>query len=401
MKTGNKFHFWELVLADIRYRVFQYAMVFFIVFAGCFALSAGTALSGSMRQGAASLKERVGADIIIVPKGYGEISENALLEGEPCTLTMRSGYADAVRGLPGVTEVSTRLYFSTLEGASCCAGKTQLIVADLEHDFLLKSMMENVNIDLGKNECLVGSGYLMRPGDKIMYYGRMLLTKGVLPETGTGYDNSCFISRETAIDIMNNPNYAGMFKDFNEDSVSMIFLNTENTEQTLKDLENMFGQGSGIEWFSFHGHLDAVDQSVDGMTWAIRFFEIVLSIVCALSLFCLFSVFTAGREHEAGGLLILGLPYRKIFGILFAENAAVIAAASLLSTAAYYLLITQFKPALELALHVPLLAPGPAGAVVSFLGLTAFFLGIMFAAMGLVFFDMARRPAAELVKAGD
>ena len=400
MMRADKFHSWELVWANIKYRRFQHLVIFLIVFAGCFALSIGSVLNRSMASGAGSLKERVGADIIVAPKGYGDISENALLDGEPCTLTMSAWFEDLIRELPGVTDVSSRLYFATMEGASCCAGKTQLIVADLEHDFLLRSLTDG--IELGKNELLAGSGHLLKPGDTILYFNREFTVKAVLPETGTGYDESCFISKETAKEITQDPMYVDILFGIDpEENTSMIFLNTADTAQTMKDLEELFLQYPGIEWFSFHDYMDDVDRNVDDGVTIVAIFETILLLVCLLSLFCLFAVFLGGRRHEIGSLRLLHMRGWKIFLLLFAESAAVTIFGAACGSVLCYVLAGQFKALAASVLTVPLLYPDISECATAFLKTGGVFMAAVFAALLAVFCDLMRRPASDLLKGGD
>lgn len=181
----------------------------------------------------------------------------------------------------------------------------------------------------------------------------------------------------------------------------MIFLNTEDTAQTMKDLEELFLQYPGIERFSFHDYMDDVDRSVDDGVMIVAVFETILLFVCLLSLFCLFAVFLGGRRHEIGSLRLLHMRGWKIFLLLFAESAAVTVFGAACGSVLCYIMAGQFKALAASVLTVPLLYPDISECVTVFLETSGIFMAAVFAALLAVFCDLMRRPASDLLKGGD
>ena len=396
---AKKFKIGDLVRANVKHRRFQYCMVSLVVFVVCFAMTGGLLLTISMNTGIESLKQRIGADIIIVPQGSTRVSESALYGGEPCTVTMDSAFVDEVKGFPGVTEVASRLYFATLSGVSCCSSETQLIVTDLQHDFLLKSLTNAVSLE--KRDILVGSEYYVKVGDSIKYYNRDFTVKGILPPTGTGYDTSCFITHEDAEDIMSDPEYADVFQGKDaKSSISMIFLNTEDTDKTLSHLEENYEDGD-IEWFSFHSQIDDFARGIEDARVIITFFEVMLCAICLIALSCLLSVFIYNRKHEIGNLRLLQFSWSKIFSILFREGFRVVVPAAVTGFLGYNVVSIAFSAVIASLFSVPILPLTFFGVLVVLSGIIAFLVFALAVATGVAFLGIKRMPLVELVKGGD
>ena len=107
------------------------------------ALSAGVLfatllLSSSLEQGIKGFQNRLGADLMIVPQGNENKFENVLLTGEPNYFYMDRNIEDTVRGVQGVSQVSSQFYLTSLS-ESCCDFSVQLIGFDPQSDFIIQN----------------------------------------------------------------------------------------------------------------------------------------------------------------------------------------------------------------------------------------------------------------------
>lgn len=395
----KKFRIHTLIFANIKFRSFQYSMAFFIISIMSFAISAGMMMSASMRNGILSLRDKIGADIIIIPEGSGNISEDALFNGTPCTVTMDSSLVEEIKALPSVTEVSARLYLATLPGGSCCSSETQLIATDLKNDFLLKSWVGDIG--LSKDEILLGSNYGLKAGSSIKYFGRDFKIKKVLDETGAGYDSSCFISMDAADEIMKDPAYAYIFGDNDAaNSVSMIFLRTSDMDETIYCLD-MFYPDSGISRFSFNSKLGDMENGIHDTEVFIIFFGAVICTLCALSLFALFSIFIYQRKHEIANMRLIGFAWHKVFFIYFSEGAAVSFAGACSGFLFYSLVSSSFKTAISKILHSPVIMPGLTINIKTFFTVSVIAVASLAVSIIIAFLKIAGMPLADLMKGGD
>ena len=191
----------RLAVSNLAGSSFRSWLVFF-----CAALMAGFVVSGTLviRGADNSLRlalQRLGADIIIVPKGNGQRLESALLMGIPAHMWMPDTIVEQVRAVPGVEAASPQIYLSTLRNAICCSAPDLFLIAyDPATDFTLKPWLEeHLKGGLALGEAVGGSLIYVPEGkDKILVYGYGLELKGSLKATGSGLDQSMFFTLETA-----------------------------------------------------------------------------------------------------------------------------------------------------------------------------------------------------------
>jgi putative ABC transport system permease protein len=148
--------------------------------------------------------ERLGADILVVPAGAEAKVETALLMGKPTEVWMSEDYLKKVAAVPGVASVSPQIYLQSLYGASCCSvSEMFLVVFDPPTDFSISPWLQmNLGRGLAKGEIIGGSYIFTPPGERfIRLYGYNLTLRGNLEATGTGIDQTIFMTRETAQDI--------------------------------------------------------------------------------------------------------------------------------------------------------------------------------------------------------
>ena len=89
-----------------------------------------------MEHGSKNAAERMGADIIVAPKGYGEDMEGILLTTKKSFFYMDSSVVDEIRDTDGVETASPQTFLMTLE-SSCCDQPVQIIGIDNDSDFVV------------------------------------------------------------------------------------------------------------------------------------------------------------------------------------------------------------------------------------------------------------------------
>ena len=145
--------------------------------------------------------ERLGADLIIVPGGTSTRVETALLMGHPTKVWMPSSMLDKIAAVPGIQEASPQLYLASLTNASCCSVSDMfLIVYDPSTDFVVRPWLEKTigdQLHLGE---VIGGSNVFVPQDTgyIKLYGYHVHLRANMEPTGTGLDQSMFLTMETA-----------------------------------------------------------------------------------------------------------------------------------------------------------------------------------------------------------
>ena len=96
-------------------------------------LFVGSVLSFSLANGAKSMANRLGADIMVVPAGFDPHIDSILLSGKPSTFYLPANAMDELTLIKddiGIQEISPQSFLATLR-ASCCAYPVQLVGIDM------------------------------------------------------------------------------------------------------------------------------------------------------------------------------------------------------------------------------------------------------------------------------
>lgn len=146
--------------------------------------------------------DRLGADIVVVPRGAEGGMEGALLMGTPAKAWMPSAFAAKIAAVPGVAAASPQLYLESLANASCCSVSSMFMLAyDPRTDFTVTPWLhDRLGGDLGLGQA-VGGADVYVPADGLKLYGYRLALKGNLEATGTNLDQSLFVTFQTAYEM--------------------------------------------------------------------------------------------------------------------------------------------------------------------------------------------------------
>ena len=334
----------KIIFANIKYQKFRYTMIFMIIFTMTLCIFSSNMLITSMTQGIATAKNRLGADITIIPKGDDSVTEETLFDGQPSTLKMDSDWLGKIKKMPYITDITSRLYIASLSGQSCCDSSVQLIATNIAEDFLLKSWITDDISELASKEIIVGSSFNAKIGDTLKYYNIDFTVKGVLEKTNTGYDKSAFISYEAADEIMQNPKYNQYFKrnENGYNTISMIFINSSNPEATRDVIRSKYYYDD-IEIYSTNAKLSDYTMSVDSSKIFTYALNILILIISALSLITINTLATSNRKNEVGSMLNVGFSKFYIAMIFMFESLLISIMASLSAVITFEILFTLFN----------------------------------------------------------
>jgi hypothetical protein len=165
----------------------------------------GLQLSASLierasRAGLALGLQRLGADLVAIPRGLDIELERAYITGEAGLFYMAAEVQNQVQAFDFVAQTSPQLYLKSLTGASCCsAWNIFLIGFDPQTDFTVRPWLaERPDISIGPDEVVLGAALAAPAGTGLKFYGHHFKVAGSLAPSGLGLDRSVFIPLETA-----------------------------------------------------------------------------------------------------------------------------------------------------------------------------------------------------------
>ncbi len=329
------------------------------------AFTIGTTLV--MRGAETSLRlalDRLGADIVVVPQGSETKAETALLMGKPASIWMPVSTLQKVAAVPGVVQTSPQLYLSTLTGASCCSVSDMFLIAyDPVTDFTIQPWLEQKigsGLKLGEG---VGGHFVFTPvGEQnIKLYGYFVTLVANIEETGTGLDQSMFLTFETAKD-MARLSYTQAEKPLliPEDSISAVMVKVAPGSDPKDVAIKIIQQVPGVTPIASSNLFQSYRRQMSGL---LNILLLVLAFTWILATVLIGLVFTMAaneRKRELGVLRALGATRTFVMKSLLAEAGALALGGSLAGIALAAFSIGLFRSLIINTLGVPFLFPSVA-----------------------------------------
>lgn len=345
--------------------------------------------------------ERLGADILVVPDGAQDKVETALLMGKPTQVWMSSDYLQKVAAVPGVASVSPQVYLQSLYGASCCAVSEMFIVVyDPATDFTVTPWLEkNLRRPLAKGEVIGGSYIFVPPGEQyIKIYGYNLTLRGNLEATGTGLDQTMFMTMETAQDMAKSSLTTAISPlDIPSGEISSIMVKVTGGADIRKVTQIMLLKLVGVAPIESPNLFGQFRSQMLGLLWGFLAVSSLAWVISAVLIGLVFSMAANERKQEMAVLRAIGATRRFVFLSLSAEAVMLALVAGVLGIAISALGIYTFKDALAQSLKMPFLFPSLSSFAALFSIGLALAIGVVFIATFIPAFRISQvEPAVAM-----
>ena len=299
----------RLLLQEARRSSGRYLLLALAVSIGSSSIFLTLVISHSIRRGLESSLNRLGADLLILPKGITHNLTAALLTGEPNAPLLDPSVLTQIITLPGLEKISPQRHFSLPSDEG--HGETDLIAFDPLTDFTLQPWVrEHLPRPFSLGDVLIGGRRSEPLGSTISFFGKNLLVWGKLDLTGVGpTERSVFGSFSTMEELALECRSRGL-QSFGTSPL------TGSASALLLRLSP--GAGAGHVRFA----LSSVPQVqiISGSNLGIQIRQSIRTILTGSITFTLLSLFMAGllilvvyagivaeRKSELGLLLALGL----------------------------------------------------------------------------------------------
>lgn len=332
------------------------ALVAFLVFAG-------TLLGSSMESGIGRMKERLGADLMIVPYGQQGKTEKLLLTGNPEFSYLDRDLEQVAANTKGVKKTTSQFYFSSVS-ADCCSTRVQLIAFDPGTDFAVLPWINQEEMKkTKKGQVLIGADVIAQGDHTIRFYGEKHPVAGKLSRTATGLDQSVFMTRDTMNRILRDAKKKGFHFLSPEDKgkVSAVLIKAEEGT-SLDKIETTIAkkataEGEDIDIVRTQKVIGTVSAQYDFFDQVIRFLEGLLMIVSSLMLFLIFSFSFRERKKEFAVLRIVGVTTRRIRRLTRTQGVLISLIGGLGGIITGAVILFPFRVLISDALKVPLITP--------------------------------------------
>ncbi len=317
-----------------------------------------------MRGAEASLRmaiDRLGADIVVVPEGSEDKIESALLMGVPARFWMPRNALDKIAALPDVETASPQLYLATLAGASCCSVSDMFMIAyDPDSDFTIRPWLQQKlgnSLRLGE---VVGGSYISATEGKqnIKVYGYLVTLKGNLEPTGTGLDQTMFLTFDTARDIASKSQYQAQSPlVIPPDSISAVLVKAKPGSDPRALAVQIMSSIPGVTPIESSNLFQSYRLQMTGLLKTILFIMSITWVLCVLLIGLVFSMAANERRKELGVLRALGATRRFVFQSMLTEASLLGFFGGATGLALTVFLIVLFHKALTVSFGLPFLLP--------------------------------------------
>lgn len=317
---------WKII-KEKRHRAFllggSTAVAAFLLFTSYFFIYS---LNASM----VAIEGRLGADLIIVPKGMGAYAGENIVSGAVSKLYFDEQLVlKKISKIEDITEWAPQLFLETIS-TSCCGtiGDFPIVAYEPEKDFTLKTFMPGAQ-HLGENEIVIGvnaggARFLYHYNDeyikeKVMLFLQPFFVKNALFPTGTGADETIFMRLDTARKLIQN---ISALQHIPPTVVSAIYINTTpHTEQFVKQQIEM--ELEDVDVVLGTGLKEQLNKQVLPLKLLSYVMVIVALLLTLLQVATLFTALIRERQKEIGILFALGVLKRNVYQLLLWEAAIV------------------------------------------------------------------------------
>jgi len=317
-----------LIWKSLLHRKLQSFAILFSIAIGVAIVFSVSALYNGVSSGMEISKQRMGADLVIIPGG-ATIEPSLVLFGGAATNTyMDKKDFDAIRAIPGVRQATPQFYTQGLT-ADChdIGTNNRMIGYDPTSDWIVAPWLKKIQkTTLKDNEVILGAKVPTWTQNKIMVLGTWYDIVAVAEETGTTLDYSLLVSmsearRVVAKNLQLKPIWAKQGPP--SELISTILVQVDESV----DIMDVVTAIQTVDYLQVIVASDIKKRINDQFTVLLGLLGGIGLLVVLSSLFQLFSRFytlTVERQAEWGLYLALGASGRDI-GLIIVGEAVVVA----------------------------------------------------------------------------
>lgn len=342
---------------------FRSICLILVVFILSFTVFGGAVLSQSLKNGLNSLKERLGADLAIVPLEHESDYEGIILSGEPEKFYFDKSIEEQVSKVEGVATVSSQFYISTL-AAACCSVPVQVIGYDPETDFVIQPWITKVyGKEIADGEIIVGSDIVINDTGSLKFFNHTYPVVAQLDKTSTGMDNSVYANMNTIKTFVAGAREVGInlnvdvFDTEIDHSISGVMVKIKDGYDAETVTTNIRREISGISVVKSKNVFTSTANNMDILLTFINAITFVLWVLALLLLTFMFSLITNTRRREFALLRSLGATKRKLCRIVLTEAFIISIIGGIFGTVFASLVVFPFSTYIGETLHLPYLLP--------------------------------------------
>ncbi|MBE5987330.1 putative ABC transport system permease protein [Lacrimispora xylanisolvens] len=353
----------QLSKNNLRSNPFRTVCLVMVVAVLSFTMYGGAILSQSLKNGLYSLKNRLGADLAVVPLEHESQYEGIILSGEPSRFYFDRSMEQQIKEIQGVEEVSPQLYLSTLS-AACCSVPVQVIGFDPDSDFVIKPWITKVyGRKLETGQLIAGSDIVINDSRTLKFFNDTYPVAAQLEKTSTGMDYSIYANMDTMRMLLEGAKKTGMNLSVNvygtdiDQSISTVLVKLKKGYDVDTVTTNIRRQVSGISIVKSKNMFLSAANQISVLITFVNTVACALWIIAVFVLAVMFTVIMNGRKKEFALLRSLGAARVKLCKIVLTESLMISILGGVLGAFLASLVVFPFSTYIGESLHLPYLLP--------------------------------------------
>ncbi|MDO4619026.1 MAG: ABC transporter permease [Lachnospiraceae bacterium] len=353
----------KLVSRNLQKKPVRTGALFALILFLSFSIFAGSMAVFGMKNGLASLENRLGADAIVVPKQARskEDLSQILLNGTTGYFYMKNSVLDDVRATEGVEAASAQLFLASLR-ADCCSAAIQVIGIDPETDFSIQPWIaKRFSGKLDEYEVVVGCEVNAEVGDSIRIYDRNCRVAARLAKTGTGLDTAVYTTIDNIRLLLAAAQELGHDLKISGDPadvISAVYVKVKDGYDVEKVTNNLKVYVRKTETIQTKNMLTDVSDGLTGMAKTTTVLMAVLWLIGFAVLIAAFCLMINERKREFAVLRLLGMSERQLASMIRLEALVLSLAGGICGIVLGAAVVFPFSGLIEAKLGLPFLLSG-------------------------------------------
>lgn len=378
----------SIALSNLSYKINRTLSMLLLTSLCAASVFACVVLYFGLKNGINTIQKRLGADLMIVPKGAEQKMQSVLISGEPNYFYMEKEIAEKISQIEGVEKVTSRFYLTSVS-EDCCDFPVQIVGFEPETDFVISPWIEEsfpsdskkFTEEFYTEGCVVTGSNVLTQKDGVRFFGKTHPVSGKLSKSGAGIDNAVFVSMNTLKEIYDDAKERGFgfISDGKAGSkVSAVFVRLSEGAKADSTAVKITSRIPNVSVVKRDAVFSEISSSLDSVFFILKILAVSVTLFTVISLAIIFPLAVSSRTAEFSILRILGAAHKKCAEILLYEALFISVAGGLSGIALACLLVFPFCTAIDSALSVPLVFPPPA---ILFLTGCAVLLAVIFAVL--------------------
>lgn len=278
----------------------------------------------TMEQGLSLSRERLGADVVILPEEANVDGYELLFTAQPENCYMDASLLDEIAKMDGVAAVSPQFYSQTVDGTCCDFGYEMRVIGfDQNSDFILKPYFHLQEYDVLKDgEIVLGGNFTDYVGKKSNILGYQFLVVGELYPTGTGMDDTIFMTIDMARALTKKSEALGDLWEGKkpEDYISAIMVKVEEGVDAEKFADQLWRySGLPIQCVATGGTVSALQEQLGATVTVLFVLWMAALIIAVMALLGRFNALAKDRKKEIGLMRAIGIQKEQVFFLIIGE----------------------------------------------------------------------------------